>query len=471
MNPTTSSNDLISNVSSASSLNISHLSATLDSWNQHAVSALSSPTFYAQLLAIVCAVGLAWWLAQHIKRKLHAVSSANLKNLEHLANPNLTNTGLLNRWQTKLSMLDGLVFPLMNIALLALTLSLFNALDIKPWLVKMAESWAIIGFIFYLVKHTIHNAFINGLLKWVGVPVTALYLFDQLNPTIVFLDSIAFNVGEIHISVFAVLRLLVFGAVLFWLGRILNQYGQALIRSKQTLDIRTREVFAKLFEIVLFIVIFLVLLQGVGIDLTALAVFGGALGVGIGFGLQQIASNFISGLIILLDKSIALGNYIEMEDGKAGTLTKLSMRSTSLQTFDGKVIVVPNERFITTAFTNWTHDDPRQRYSLTFAVAYDSDIPAIPKLILDAVKQHPQVLLEPELPDCEIIEFADSGVVFQLEYWIADIDDGKNRVGSDLFMIIWQTLHDNKISIPFPQREVRILNPQPPVPTDITRPG
>jgi small-conductance mechanosensitive channel len=147
-----------------------------------------------------------------------------------------------------------------------------------------------------------------------------------------------------------------------------------------------------------------------------------------------------------------------LEDGKTGVLKKMGMRSSSLETYDGKIVVVPNERFITSTFINWTHDDPRQRYTLEFSVAYDSDIPKIPELILNAVKQHPQVLTEPELPDCEIVEFADSGVVFQLEYWIEGIDDGKNRVGSDLLMIIWKTLHENQISIPFPQREVRILN-------------
>ncbi|WP_127471530.1 mechanosensitive ion channel family protein [Thiomicrorhabdus aquaedulcis] len=447
----------------------SHIITSFTQWGQQGLAALSSPMFYLQLLAVAAAIGLAWWLSQRLKQRLQLILHTHPNQTDAHATHNVNRWQHL--WQTPLAVLQGLAFPLSNILLLALVLSVFNALEQPLWLIKIAQSWAIIVFIFFLVKHAIHNVFISALLKWIGIPLAALYQFDLLSPTVQFLDNISFSVGDIRISVFAVLRLLVFGAVLFWLGRITNHYGQSLIRSKQTLDIRTREVFAKLFEIGLFLIIFLVLLQGVGIDLTALAVFGGALGVGIGFGLQQIASNFISGLIILLDKSIALGNYIEMEDGKAGTLTKLSMRSTSLQTFDGKVIVVPNERFITTAFTNWTHDDPRQRYSLTFAVAYDSDIPAIPKLILDAVKQHPQVLLEPELPDCEIIEFADSGVVFQLEYWIADIDDGKNRVGSDLFMIIWQTLHDNKISIPFPQREVRILNPQPPVPTDITRPG
>ena len=173
--------------------------------------------------------------------------------------------------------------------------------------------------------------------------------------------------------------------------------------------------------------------------------------------MQQIASNFISGLIILLDRSLTVGDYIELEDGKAGVLRELNLRSSTLETFDGKVIVVPNERFITTTFTNWTHQDSRQRYDLEFSVAYNTDIRTLPELIIDKVSSHPQVLDEPEKPDCEIRKFGDSGIVFGVEYWIEGIDDGKSRVDSDLLMMIWETLKEHNIEIPFPQREVRII--------------
>ena len=404
-----------------------------------------SPNFYYQVVAIFLAILVSWLLAKRVKQQWLSETSIDdsigAKAFVYKAKNNL----LL------------ILFPITSLFALSLIGAMMSALDEASGLIKVAQSWAVIVLIFYTIKHFISNLFIGSILKWVGIPLATLSIFGLLTPAIAFLESIAFTVGDIHVSLYAVLRLLVFGSVLFWLGAWSNRYGQLVIRNKETLDIRTREVFAKLFQIALFLVIFLLLLQGVGIDLTALAVFGGALGVGIGFGLQQIASNFISGMIILLDKSMAIGDYIEMEDGKSGTLKHLDMRSSSLETFDGKMVVVPNEKFITSTFTNWTHEDPRQRYSLTFSVAYESDIPSIPKLILDAVKQHPQVLLEPELPDCEVIEFADSGVIFQLEYWIDGIDDGRNRVGSDLFMIIWQTLHDNNIAIPFPQRAVRIL--------------
>ncbi|MDG1820907.1 MAG: mechanosensitive ion channel, partial [Methylophilaceae bacterium] len=206
-------------------------------------------------------------------------------------------------------------------------------------------------------------------------------------------------------------------------------------------------------------------LKLMGINLTALAVFGGAVGVGLGFGLQAIASNFISGVIIILDKSITVGDHVELEDGKSGLVTQLNMRSTTLETFDGKDIVVPNEKFITGSFTNWTHKNKQQRYRVDFSVGYKTDVRSMVELIKAAVATLPQVLSDEEYPieerpDCEIDSFGDNGINMFVEFWMEGIDDGKNRVGGDLYLIILETLQQNNIEIPFPQRDVRIINPQ-----------
>ncbi|MEL7430237.1 MAG: mechanosensitive ion channel domain-containing protein, partial [Pseudomonadota bacterium] len=190
---------------------------------------------------------------------------------------------------------------------------------------------------------------------------------------------------------------------------------------------------------------------------TCIAVFGGAIAVGIGFGLQQIASNFISGIILLIERSLTVGDFIELDDGRMGVLKELNMRSATLETFDGKELMVPNEKFITGVFINWTRDDPRQRYEVEFSVAYGTDLRALADLIIPAISKHPGVLQEPEKPDLELRGFGDSGVNFALEFWIEGIDDGKNRISADLMLIIYETLVENGISIPFPQREVRVL--------------
>jgi small-conductance mechanosensitive channel len=250
---------------------------------------------------------------------------------------------------------------------------------------------------------------------------------------------------------------------LFWLGRASSNAGQKVIREQQAVDIQTRELAAKALEIVVFAIFGLLLLNILGLDLTTLAVFGGALGVGLGFGLQQIASNFISGIILLLERSLKLGDYIQLEDGKAGTLKQMNMRSSILSTFDGKDIMVPNDKFITTSFTNWTNDDPRQRYEVEFAVAYDTDLHKVPPLIVKAVSAHEQVLREPEEPDVELRSFGDNGVNFAVEFWVDGIDDGKNKFTSEIRFLIWDAVKKAGISMPFPQREIRILGATPDV--------
>ena len=411
-----------------------------------------SPKFYAQIIAIVAAIALAWVLTKILKRKLCFLHTP----------PTESNSKLTHTILSKIYTARDLLLPILSVSFLSIAIQVCHGQVGQSWLVIIAQGLAVVLLLRTAITRFIQNGFIRSLFLWVGIPVATLHVFGWLNDTVQFLDSIALEVGDIRLSAYALARVAVFGSILFWLGRLSNKAGQEAIRNRETLDIRSREVFSKLFEIAIFLVIFFVLLQIVGINLTTLAVFGGALGVGLGFGLQQIAANFISGIIILLDGSMTVGDYIELDDGRSGHLIAINMRSSTIETFEGKEIVVPNDQFITTAFTNWTRKDPQQRYSVEFSVSYDSDIPAIPALILDAVKKHPQVLDTPEPPDCEITAFAESGVNFHVEYWIEGIDDGKNRVDSDLMLIIWKTLKENNISMPFPQREVRIITGETP---------
>ncbi|MEL7028951.1 MAG: mechanosensitive ion channel domain-containing protein, partial [Pseudomonadota bacterium] len=331
---------------------------------------------------------------------------------------------------------------------------------------RLALGLSVVFLIYSFVNRFITNKLIIALTNWVAVPVALLHVFGWLDDVTSYLDGLSLQLGNIKVSAYAFARTVFFGIILFWLGRISNSTGKRVIRARPDLDIRTREIATKLFEIGLFVLIALILLQVMGINLTTLAVFGGALGVGLGFGLQQIASNFISGIIILLDKSITIGDYIELDDGRAGRLRELSMRSATLETYDGKDIMVPNETFITSTFTNWTHHNEKQRYSLNFSVAYKTDLPVMFDIVRDVVASHPKVLSGDhvpiaERPDAEIESFGDSGINILVEFWMEGIDDGENRVGADLLMMIWTALKENGIEIPFPQREVSILNQEP----------
>lgn len=285
----------------------------------------------------------------------------------------------------------------------------------------------------------------------------------MMNEIIHTLQSLAFDLGILSFSLYDIIRVCLIGLVVLLIARLINNYGKKLIKRQKRLDVRTKEVLSKVYEVVIFCIVALMLLNILGINLTTLAVFGGAVGVGLGLGLQSIASNFISGIIILLDNSITIDDYIEINADQKGFVREFRMRYTVLETYDGKDIVVPNETFISSTFINWSHKDPKQRYRVDFSVAYDTDVRAMVELIKEAVGAHPQVIngnkypIE-ERPDCEIDSFGDSGINMFVEFWILGIDDGKNRVGGDLNLIILETLKNNGIEIPFPQREVKIIS-------------
>jgi len=359
----------------------------------------------------------------------------------------------------------ALLFPVLCVLMLGVARSVSSELAGGDWVVRLAQGLSVIALLYTFVSNYVQSKTIRALTNWAGIPVAVLYVVGWLDEVVQFLDGVSLEVGNIDLSLFAIARTFFFGVILFWLGRISNSTGKRMIRRQPSLDVGTREVFVKLFEIGVYVLIFLLLLQVMGINLTALAVFGGALGVGLGFGLQQIASNFISGIIILLDRTITIDDYIELEDGRAGRLRELNMRSATLETYDGKDIMVPNETFITTSFTNWTHNNEKQRYPLEFSVGYKTDLPRLFDIVRAVVASHPKVLSGPgvpveERPDAEISSFGDSGINILVEFWMEGIDDGANRVGADLLLMIWTALQENGIEIPFPQREVKLLGDQ-----------
>lgn len=409
----------------------------------------TSPAFYTQIGLIVAAFIVASILAKFARKSTPFFQTEPKDGDAFLA----LRQSLFN--------LQKLLFPLLTIAMLGAAVQLSAAFVEQNWLVRVAQGLAVVGLLYTIASNYIDNPLLQKLIKWVVLPIAVLYVFDWLDEFIAHLDSIAIEAGNIRISLYGIARVLIFGGILFWLGRLSNNAGQKVIRKQEALEAGTREVIAKLFQIVVFAAIFILLLQVMGINLTALAVFGGALGVGLGFGLQQIASNFISGLIILLDRSVSTGDYIELEDGRSGTIRELNMRATTLETFDGKDIVVPNEQFITTSFTNWTHYDNFQRYSIEFSVSYKTDIDKMLELVKNTVRSHPQVLSEPEEADAEIDGFGESGIDILVEFWIEGIDDGPNHVDADLKLMIWHVLKENDIEIPFPQREVKIVGQSP----------
>ncbi len=430
-------------------LELENLLAQLEKLPGMVFSWLSSPGFYSQLAVITLCTVLAYGLSAFI-RKNSAIFNAE------------SEPGTLIGLRSRLYDSRALLFPLLLVLSLALSVDLSDYLFQQSQLVKLCQSVAVVFMFFSLLNHFVQKKLLKRVLVWILIPASILHIFDLLEVAALYLDEIALEAGNVKVSVYGVLRIIVFGTLLFWVGQLFRTNGRRIIRKQEELDLGTREVLAKLFEVILVIIIFILLLQLMGINLTTLAVFGGALGVGLGFGLQSIASNFISGIILLLDRSFTVGDYIELEDGKAGTIRELKMRSTTLETFDGKDIMVPNERFMSSTFINWTHKNTKQRYSLELQVAYSTDLDMLFPLLRKIVAGHPQVLsgdglpIE-EQPDAEIKQFGESGIDILIEFWMEDIDDGRNRVSADLLLMIWYALKEHGVEIPFPQRQVTIV--------------
>ena len=254
----------------------------------------------------------------------------------------------------------------------------------------------------------------------------------------------------------ALFRGVIAGSMQFWLGRWSNEQTGSYIKRQQDMPPATKELAAKAAEVAIFGLAFLMLMNIMGIPLTSLAVLGGAIGVGLGFGLQKIASNYISGVILLLEGQATVGDYVELDNGEAGTIVQTTARAMILETFDGRWIVVPNEDFITTRVVNYSDQGSANRYEAPFSVSYDTDINLVPDIIEAAVSKHPMVLSKPFPPDCELRGFGESGVDFAVEFWVNGIDDGKHKFTSDVLFLIWNALKDNNIQIPYPHRVVEI---------------
>jgi small-conductance mechanosensitive channel len=411
---------------------------------------LMSPAFYVQLALIAGAIALAFSLGWVIRSRMAEVNTK----------PQGESRVVLRRFLVRLR---ALVVPILTVVLLGVAGDAGRALERPVWLIQIAQSLAVVVLLYNIIARFIGDWVITAMLKWIGIPVATLHVFGWLDEATAYLDTFSIRVGNLQLSIYDVGRTVFFGVILFWLGRISNQTGTRAIRSNPRLDVGTREVAVKLFEIALFMVIAFILLNIMGVSLTALTVFGGAVGIGLGLGLQNIAANFISGIIILLDRSITIGDYIELSSGQAGRLRELNMRFATLETYDGRDIVVPNETFVSEAFVNWTHHDNKQRYAIEFSVGYDTDLDFALPLFRDTIASHPQVLSGPdytddEQPDSEIKEFGDSGIVIECEFWMVGIDDGPNRVRADLYLMIWTVCREHGIVMPFPQREVKILN-------------
>ncbi len=352
--------------------------------------------------------------------------------------------------------LRRLIFPFFTLIILFLSASVLSTTikDIDTALIstitKVLFAWIIIRLaVQFFDNQAIRNFF--SVTIWI---IAALSIFGVLGDTMATLDALAFSVGEFRLSALAVIKsiLLIFGLLYF--ATFLSKFAEKKINHTKGLNKSSKVLMAKIVHIVLITVAFLFGVTSAGIDLSVFAVLGGAIGLGIGFGLQKVISNLFSGMLLLTDQSIKPGDVIELENGTFGWVNHMAARYTEIVSRDNKSFLIPNEDFITQRVTNWSHGSKLIRMEVKFGVDYSHNphkiIAMAEKVALNA---HERIRKDPA-PVCHFTEFGESSLNFQLRFWITDAEKGVTNMRAAIMLALWDIFQENNIKIPYPRREI-----------------
>lgn len=424
-------------------MNDSELFALLRSiWDE-----LHEPAALWQLAALVASLLVSQWLSGLLRRR--ALARAGERG------------GLRDFTESAVRRVS---FPL-----IALTLVFLARAALKPWwgygaildlAVPLLLSLALVRATVYVLRHAFApSGWLATSERFFALSVwlcLALYISGLANPLIEMLEQFSFKVGKQQLDLWMILHatVTVLATLLVALG-VAGFLEQRLLAARE-MDSNVRVLLARLAKSLLSVLALLFSLSLVGIDITALSVFGGALAVGLGFGLQKIASNYVSGFIILLDRSIRIGNMIVLDANTSGVVTQITTRYTVVNTQAGTEVIIPNEYLVSNIVNNRSLTDTRVRLAVQVQIAYDADIDLAMQLLTEAARAQERVLADPP-PRVLLTQFADSGINLELGFWIADPEAGSANIRSDISLAVLRAFRANGIEIPFPQREIRVL--------------
>jgi small-conductance mechanosensitive channel len=416
---------------------------------------ITSPWFYLQLGLMLAAAGIAFAVGAAIRSRL------DLKSLGAA-------------WPIPLRVF---VRVLVGIA----STAVFAALMITARLIMLATAWpsrsyllsvsaklTLAWLIIRLVTSVIRNTAIVRLVALAAWLVAALSIVDQLDPVINALDSVAIVLGGLRLTPLLLIKLGVLLIAALWLTNVVSNFAEGRITQSSDLTPSLQVLLVKMIRVGLMIFAVAVALSAVGINLSALAIFSGAAGVGIGFGLQKIVANFISGIILLVDKSVKPGDLVTIGDS-SGRISAMKTRYISVAAGDGREFLIPNEDLVTQKVTNWTYTDKNTLVKVTFGTNYDADPRLVCKLAIEVAAAAPRALKN-KPPSCILTEFAESGMKFSVTFWIAD-PDGMDNVKSDVMLALWEAFKRENIKVAYPVRELMIRGGALPVETVVEASG
>lgn len=327
--------------------------------------------------------------------------------------------------------------------------------DLARLAASLLNAWIVIR----LVSSVVADPFWSRLFAMAAWTVAALNALRLLQPTIALLDGVAVTMGDLRVSLYLVIKAAALAVILLWLATTVARVVNHRVTRAKTLTPSVQTLIVQAVRLGSTLIAILIALNAVGIDLTAFAVLSGAIGVGLGFGLQKIVSNFVSGVIILMDRSIKPGDVVEVGD-TYGWITSLGARYAAIRTRDGTEHLIPNEEFIINRVINWTHSDSAVRRKIPVGVSYDTDLDAVIPIIREAVAKTPRVLSSHKV-NVLVRGFGDSAIDLEARFWIADPQNGVANVSSDCYLNVWRALRDANVEIPFPQRDIHIRTAAP----------
>lgn len=356
------------------------------------------------------------------------------------------------------------VFPFTAFVVVIASRGILSRFDIQTHLLDLLAPLLISLALIRLVVYVLRRAFGPspalraweggiGTLVWGGV---ALHLLGWLPDLLAALDGPAVNLGDTRISILSLMKLLLSIAVFMVIAGWVSRYIEHRASRSEYLSRSMKVGLSKISKVVLYTIAALIALNTVGIDLTTLTVFGGALGVGLGFGLQRIASNFISGFILLFDRSIKPGDVITVGE-RFGWVVALHARYIVVRDRDGVETLIPNENLITSEVTNWSYSDRHVRIKVRVQISYEDDPEQAMQIMLDACKVSERVLNKPKA-QVRMLSFGDNGINLELRLWLEDPEEGVGSVKSDINLAIWKGFKEKGITIPYPQRDIHMID-------------
>jgi small-conductance mechanosensitive channel len=412
---------------------------------------VTSPWFYLQLGLILAGAGIAFGAGAAVRSRVDI-------------------TSLAMGWPAPLRLFTRVLVgsaPTAAFAVLMIVargVMLASTWPSRSYLLAICAKLAIAWLIIRLVTSVIRNEFFVRVVSLAAWLVAALSIIGQLDPAIDALDSIAIVLGGLRLTPLLLLKLGVLLAVALWLTNIASNFLEVRITQSRDLTPSIQVLLVKMMRLALMVLAVAIVMSAVGINLSALAIFSGAVGVGIGFGLQKIVANFISGVILLADKSVKPGDLVTIGDS-SGRISAMNTRYISVAAGDGREFLIPNEDLITQKVVNWTYTDKNTLVKVNFSTNYDADPRLVCKLAVEAAAASPRAT-KPKPPNCMITEFAEAGMKFALTFWIAD-PDGMDKVKSDVMLALWDAFKHEDIRVPYPVREIRIRGGALPVETTV----